>query len=112
MAEQDNSNASSKYQEVHKQWAAKHTQKIGDKVLIDNQLFVAKNKKFAPMWIGTFVITKNINEQKVDVIIKKISIYNVCRLKKFMDPDKSKFKDEGIIKVSKSIMWNKKRQFE
>ena len=68
-------------------------------MLIDNQLFVSKNKKFSPMWIGPFVITKVINKQNVGVKIKnRTQIYNVCRLKKFTDPDYSKFKNEESIK--------------
>ena len=61
---------------------------VGDKVLIDNQLFVSKNKKFSPMWIGPFVITKVLNKQNVEMKIKsRAQIYNVCRLKKFMNPE-------------------------
>ena len=72
---------------------------LGDKVLIDNQLFVAKNKKFSPMWICLFEITKIINKQNVEVKIKKRSqIYNVCRLKKFMNPENYKFKSVESIK--------------
>ena len=46
-----------------------------------------------------FVITKVINKQNVEVKIKnRAQIYNVCRLKKFTDPDYSKFKNEESIK--------------
>ena len=73
---------------------------MGDKVLIDNQLFVSKNKKFSPMWIGPFEITIVINKQNVEVKIKKnrTQIYNVCRLKKFTDPENSKLKNYSNIK--------------
>ena len=51
------------------------------------------------MWIGPFVITKIINKQNVEVKIKnRAQIYNVCRLKKFIDPQNSKFKNEECIK--------------
>ena len=51
------------------------------------------------MWIGPFVITKIINKQNVEVKIKnRAQIYNVCRLKKFTDPEYSKFKNEESIK--------------
>jgi hypothetical protein len=51
------------------------------------------------MWIGPFVITKIINKQNVEVKIKnRAQIYNVCRLKKFIDPQNSKFKDEKCIR--------------
>ena len=49
MAEQDSNEASKKYKEVHEKLASKHNLEIGDKVLIDNQLFVAKNKKLS--WV-------------------------------------------------------------
>ena len=99
MAEADSSEASEKYKEQHDRSAKAHNFQVGDKVLIDNQLFVSKNKKFSPMWIGPFVITKVINKQNVEVKIKnRTQIYNVCRLKKFTDPDYSKFKDGESIK--------------
>ena len=76
-----------------------HNLQVGDKVLVDNQLFVAKNKKFSPMWIGPFEITKIINKQNVEVKIKnRTQIYNVCRLKKFTNPESSKFHCDKSIK--------------
>jgi hypothetical protein len=91
--------ASDKYKEQHDKSAKEHNFQVGDEVLIDNQLFVSKNKKFSPMWIGPFVITKIINKQNVEVKIKnRAQIYNVCRLKKFINPENSKFKDENCIK--------------
>ena len=52
MAEADSNDASGKYKEQHDRSAKKHNCQVGDQVLIDNQLFVSKNKKFSPMWIG------------------------------------------------------------
>ena len=99
MAEADSCEASEKYKEHHDKSAKEHNFQIGDKVLIDNQLFGSKNKKFSPMWIGPFLITKIINKQNVEVKIKnRTQIYNVCRLKKFTDPENSKFKNEKSIK--------------
>jgi hypothetical protein len=99
MAEQDSEEASEKYKEQHDKTAKEHNFQVGDKVLIDNQLFVSKNKKFSPMWIGPFLITKVINKQNVEVKIKnRAQIYNVCRLKKFTDPENSKFKNDKNIK--------------
>ena len=67
--------------------ATEHNLEVGDKVLFDNQLFVAKNRKFSPMWIGPFEITKIINKLNVEVKIKnRLLFYSVCRLKKFTDP--------------------------
>ena len=58
------------------------------------------------MWIGPFGITRVINKQNVEVKIKHTAqIYNVCRLKRFTDPENSKFKNE---KTSKSIQWKTK----
>ena len=94
MAEQDSGEASQKYQEVQVRSESEHNLEVGDKVLIDNQLFVSKNKKFSPMWIGPFEIPKIINKQNVEVITKTRSqIYNLCRLKKFTDRERSKFKN-------------------
>jgi hypothetical protein len=73
MAEANSSEASEKYKEQHDKTAKEHNFQVGDQVLIDNQLFVSKNKKFSPMWIGPFVITKIINKQNVEVKIKKQS---------------------------------------
>ena len=99
LAESDSSEASEKYKEHHDRAAKVHDFQVGDEVLIDNQLFVSKNKKFSPMWIGPFVITKIINKQNVEVKIKnRAQIYNVCRLKRFIDPKSSKFKDDESIK--------------
>jgi hypothetical protein len=99
MAEADSNEASEKYKEHHDKAAKAHNFQVGDKVLIDNQLFVSKNKKFSPMWIGPFVITKVINKQNVEVKIRnRAQIYNVCRLKLFIDPESSKFKNEESIK--------------
>ena len=56
---------------VHDKSASEHNLEVGEKVLIDNQLFVAKYKKFSPMWIGPFVIIKIINKQNMEVKIKK-----------------------------------------
>ena len=54
------------------------------------------------MWIGPFKITKIINKQNVEVEIKKRSqIYNVCRIKKFADPESKKFGSEESIKKQK-----------
>ena len=51
------------------------------------------------MWISPFVITRIINEQNVEVKIKnRCQIYNMCHLKKFFDPESSKFKNEILIK--------------
>ena len=71
MAEQNSCEASQKYKEHHDKTATMHNFQIGEKMLIDNQLFVSKNKKFSPMWIGPFEITKVINKQNVEVQIKK-----------------------------------------
>ena len=71
MAKADSSEASERYKEHHDKSAKEHNFQVGDEVLIDNQLFVSKNKKFSPMWIGPFVITKIINKQNVEVKIKK-----------------------------------------
>ena len=46
----------------HDRSSTEHNLEVGDKVLIDNQLFVSKDKKFSPMWIGPFEITKIINK--------------------------------------------------
>ena len=79
MAEQDINEASKKYKEAHDKSASEHNLEIGDKVIIDYQLFVVKNKMFSPMWIGPSVITKIINEQNVEVKIKNRSqIYKMC----------------------------------
>ena len=51
------------------------------------------------MWIWHFKISKIINKQNVEVKIRNRSqINNVCRLKKFTDPEKSKFKSDKSIK--------------
>ena len=51
------------------------------------------------MWIGPYVITRVINKQNVEVKIKNRSqIYNICRLKKFANPENSKFKNEESIR--------------
>ena len=71
MAEQDDEEANQKYKEIHDRTASEHNLEIGDKVLIDNQLFASKNKKLSPMWIGPFEITKIINKQTVEVKVKK-----------------------------------------
>ena len=63
MAEQESGEASQKYKEVHDRSATEHNLAVGDKVLIDNQLFVSKNQKFLPMWIEPLEITKIINKQ-------------------------------------------------
>ena len=52
MAEQNSGEASQKSKENHGRPATTHNFQMGDTVLIDNQLFVSKNKKFSPMWIG------------------------------------------------------------
>ena len=45
------------------------------------------------------------NEQNVEVKIKNRSqIYNVCRLKKFVDPQSSKLKNETLMKKQCSEM--------
>ena len=49
MAEQDSCEASKKYKEIHDKLASEHNLEVGDKVLIDNQLFLSENKKFSPM---------------------------------------------------------------
>ena len=99
IAEQDSGEASRKYKEVDDRTAKEHNLQVGNKVLVDNQLFVAKNKKFSPMWIGPLEITKIINKQNVEVKIKNRSqIYNVCRLKKFTNPENSKFYCDKNIK--------------
>ena len=49
MAEQDSTTASEKYNEVYDKAAPENNLEVGDKVLVNNQLFVAKNKKFSPM---------------------------------------------------------------
>ena len=99
MAKQDIGEASEKYKEQHDITAKAHNFLVGDKVLVDNHLFVSKNKKFSPLWIGPFVITKVINKQNVEVKIKsRVQIYNVCMLKKFTDPESSKFKNDSNIK--------------
>ena len=58
--------------------ATEHNLEVGDKVLFDNQLFVAKNRKFSPMWIGPFEITKIINKLNVEVKIKKQIVILQC----------------------------------
>ena len=43
IAEQDSTETSKKYKEVHDKSASEHNLEVGDKVFIDNQLFVSKN---------------------------------------------------------------------
>ena len=75
--------------EVRNKSISEHNLEVGDKVLIDNQPYMSKNKKFSPSWIGPFEITEIINKLNVEVKIKNRSqIYNVCRLKKLTDPEK------------------------
>ena len=82
IAEQDSGEAILKYKEVHDRTATEHNLQVGEKLLIGNQLFVSKNKRLSPMWIGPFDITRKINKLNVEVKIKNRSqIYNVCRLK-------------------------------
>ena len=79
MAEQDSKDAHFKNKNDHYKNASIHNYKIGDKVLINNQLFVSKNEKFAPVRFGPFEVSKIINEQNVEVKFKnRLQIYNVC----------------------------------
>ena len=80
MAEEDSNVASEKYKEQHDKTEKEHNFQVGDEVLIDNQLFVSKNKKFSPMWIGPYKITKIINKQNVEVKIKQDRYGPVSRL--------------------------------
>ena len=57
---------------------------------------MGKNKKFSAKWTGPFLVTKVINEQNVEVQIspRRRAIHSVYRLKKFIDPDSSKYVDK------------------
>lgn len=52
LAGQDCKMAHQNYKANHDKEAKKHNIKVGDQVLVDTQMFVSKNKKFSPVWIG------------------------------------------------------------
>ena len=101
----DNSmEASNKYKAAHDVKATQHGLQEGDFAYLDNQLFLGKNKKFAQRWIGPYLVTKVLNDQNVELQIspRKNQIHSAYRLKKFIDPKKSKFLDKNKEKQETS----------
>jgi hypothetical protein len=64
----------------------------GDQAYLDNQLLLGKNKKFAQCWIGSNLVTKVINDQKIEIQIspKKRQIHSAYRLKNLLTPKHQK----------------------
>ena len=92
----DNSlEAGLKQKAAHDVKAKPHGIKVGDKVYVDNQVFLKKNKKFAQQWTGPYLVTDVINEQNVELQMtpRRRGVHSVYRLKKFIDPEDSKFKN-------------------
>ena len=77
-----------KHKEAHDQHSKPHNLKIGDKVWVDNQVFLNKNKKFAKKWTGPYLVTDVLNKQNVELQLtpRRRGIRSVYRLKKFVDP--------------------------
>ena len=99
MAEQGSSTASSKYNELHDKTASKNNLGVGNKVLIDIQLFVAKNKKFAPMCPSVYDHTNHLRAKCGSENQKQITNLQYVQLKKFLDAYNYKLKkNESIIK--------------
>jgi hypothetical protein len=93
----DNSfKAGTSYKEAHDKKASLHKLNEGDYAYIDNQLFLGKSKKLSQRWIGPYLVTKVIKDQNVELQIspKRVQVHSAYRLKKFIDPKKSKFLDE------------------
>ena len=101
----DNSlEAGLKHKMAHDAKSKPHNIVEGDMVFVENQLFLGKNKKFSAKWTGPFAVTKVINEQNVEVQIspRRKAVHSVYRLKKFIDPENSKYLDEE--KLQKHIL--------
>jgi hypothetical protein len=61
--------AGDSHKKGHDAKANHHTLNQGDYTYLDKQLFLGKNKKFALRWIGPYLVTKAINDQKVELQI-------------------------------------------
>jgi hypothetical protein len=89
----DSFKARDSYKEAHDKKASAHNLKEGDYVYLDNHLFLGKNKKISQRWIGPYLVKKVINDQNVELQIspKRVQVHSAYRLKKFIDPNSSKF---------------------
>jgi hypothetical protein len=88
--------ASDNYKTDHDIKAKPHNLMEGDYAYLDNQLFLGKNKKFAQLWIGPYLVTQVINNQNIELQIspKKQQIHSAYCVKKFISPETSKFLDK------------------
>jgi hypothetical protein len=61
--------ASDSYKNNHHKKAKLHDLVEGNYALLDNQLFLGKNKKIAQRWIGLYLVTKMIHYQYIELQI-------------------------------------------
>jgi hypothetical protein len=69
----------------------------GDSAYIGNQVILGKNQKFANRWFGPYKATDVICEQKIELekSPRKTQIHYVYTIKKFVDPEMSKFESKN-----------------
>ena len=77
MAEQDSSEASKKYKEVHNKSASEHNLEFGDNMLIDNQLYCSQEQKVFNNVDSTFCDFKNHKQTKHGIEKKITSLQGV-----------------------------------
>jgi hypothetical protein len=85
LATKNNMKATSRAEQDHNSKGQEHQYQVGQQIWLDKHNFLSKNRKLAPNWSGTFLITKVRDNDNIRIKLNKKEInVNVNRIKPFI----------------------------